>query len=74
MVDNVQRSQGRGSGYKFDRGGMPAEMGPYIGTVKSNVDPTRGGRLRVWIEQFSGSDQNNVNLWRTVKYLPPFMV
>lgn len=72
MGDNVQRSQGRGSGYKFDRGGMPAEMGPYVGTVKSNVDSTRGGRLRVWIEQFSGSDQNNVNLWRTVKYLPPF--
>lgn len=72
MSDNIQRSQGRGTGYKFDRGGMPAEMGPYVGVVKGNVDPTRSGRLRVWIEQFSGPNQTDDSLWRTVKYLPPF--
>lgn len=72
MADNVQRSKGRGQGYKFDRGGMPAEFGPFIGLVKNNVDPTRSGRLQVYIEQFSGGNEEDSSLWRTVSYLPPF--
>lgn len=72
MSDNIQRSKGRGSSYKFDRGGMPAEMGPYIGVVKNNVDPTRNGRLQVYIEQFSGNNPEDKSLWRTVSYIPPF--
>lgn len=72
MADNIQRSRGRGQGYKFDRGGMPTEFGPFIGIVKNNVDPTRSGRLQVWIEQFSGDNEEDDTLWRTVSYLPPF--
>ena len=45
MAENIQRSTGRPQEYKFDRGGMPAEMGPYIGIVVNNVDNTRSGRL-----------------------------
>ena len=52
MAENIQRSRGRAQNYKFDRGGMPAEMGPYIGIVVNNVDTTRSGRLQVYIEQF----------------------
>lgn len=72
MSENVQRSQGRGQGYKFDRGGMPAEFGPFIGVVKNNIDPTRAGRLQVYIEQFAGGDPSDASLWRTVSYIPPF--
>ena len=72
MSDNIQRSKGRGSSYKFDRGGMPTEMGPYIGVVKNNVDPTRNGRLQVYIEQFAGNNPEDKSLWRTVSYIPPF--
>ena len=72
MSDNIQRSQGRGQGYKFDRGGMPAEFGPFIGVVKNNIDPTRAGRLQVYIEQFAGGDPSDPSLWRTVNYIPPF--
>jgi len=72
MPDNIQRNRGRPNTYKFDRGGQPAEFGPFIGVVKNNVDPTRSGRLEVWIEQFAGSDQDNKSLWRTVSYIPPF--
>lgn len=72
MADNIQRSKGRGAGYKFDRGGTPAESGPYIGKVMNNVDPTRSGRLQVYIEQFGGSNPNDKSLWRTVSYVPPF--
>jgi len=72
MVENVERSRGRPSNYKFDRGGTPTEFGPFIGVVTNNVDPTRSGRLQVWIEQFAGEDKTNKDLWRTVRYCPPF--
>lgn len=78
MAENTQRSRGRDSGYKFDRGGMPAEMGPYIGIVVNNVDNTRAGRLQVWIAEFGATNPDGTpnltdnTLWRTVSYCPPF--
>jgi hypothetical protein len=72
MAENVQRSRGRPAGYKFDRGGMPTEFGPFIGRVMNNIDPTRQGRLQVYIEQFSGPDDQDQSLWRTISYCPPF--
>jgi hypothetical protein len=78
MAENIQRSRGRAQNYKFDRGGMPAEMGPFIGIVVNNVDTTRSGRLQVYIEQFGATTKDGKpnltddNLWRTVSYCPPF--
>jgi len=78
MAENIQRSRGRASGYKFDRGGQPTEMGPYIGIVVNNVDNTRSGRLQVYIAEFGATDKNGApnladeTLWRTVSYCPPF--
>jgi hypothetical protein len=78
MAENLQRSTGRPQEYRFDRGGMPAEMGPYIGVVVNNVDNTRQGRLQVWIEQFGATNTdgtpklNDPTVWRTVRYCPPF--
>ena len=72
MANNIQRSRGRGQGYKFDRGGNPAEFGPFIGEIKNNIDSNRSGRLQVYIEQFGGDDPENSALWRTVSYIPPF--
>jgi hypothetical protein len=72
MPDNIERSKGRGKGYKFDRGGNPTEFGPFIGEVMNNVDPVRGARLQVYIEQFAGDNREDDSLWRTVSYIPPF--
>ena len=78
MAENDQRSRGRPGNYKFDRGGMPAEMGPFIGIVVNNIDNTRAGRLQVWIAEFGsttadgGPDLTDDTLWRTVSYCPPF--
>lgn len=78
MAENVQRSKGRPEGYKFDRGGTPAEMGPYIGIVVNNVDNTRSGRLQVYIEEFGSTTKTGTpnlkdkSLWRTVSYCPPY--
>ena len=70
--ENYQRSRGVQSNYKQNVGGTPAESGPFIGEVTNNVDPTRSGRLQVFITHLAGSDKNNKSLWRTVNYLSPF--
>ena len=73
MAENTQRGRGRSQNYKFDRGGVAAEMGPFLGIVKNNIDTTRSGRLQVYIEAFSGSaSEDDSSLWRTVSYMPPF--
>ena len=72
MAEDIQRSRGRGQGYKFDRGGTNTEFGPFIGEVKNNVDAARMGRLQVYIEQYSGPNPDDQSLWRTVSYIPPF--
>lgn len=72
MSENLQRTVGRPGAYKLDRGGAPAESGPFIGEVRNNFDPTRSGRIQVWIEDFAGPDKNDSSLWRTLSYVSPF--
>jgi hypothetical protein len=78
MAENIQRSKGRASNYKLDRGGNPSEGGPFIGLVVNNIDSTRQGRLQVAIQEFGGTNKDGTpNLtdksqWRTVSYCPPF--
>jgi len=52
-------------GFKFD-------SGPYIGVVKDNRDPTRSGRLQVWIAELGGNENDPKN-WRTISYASPFL-
>ena len=73
MAENIERNTGRAENFKFDRGGTPAEMGPFVGVVKNNVDPTRSGRLYVYIEQFGTDNPDDKDTgYRPVNYLPPF--
>jgi len=72
VAEEIQRSRGVPSNYRQDRGGVPAEFGPFSGIVKNNVDPTRSGRLQVYIEVFSGGDPDDDTKWTTVNYLPSF--
>lgn len=44
---------------------------PYIGIVKNNLDPTRSGRLQVYIPDLGGPPDDPHN-WRTVSYASPF--
>lgn len=48
------------------------DPGPYIGVVKDNRDPTRSGRLRIWIPD-QGGDENNPSNWRTVWFASPYI-
>ena len=72
MSEEIQRTRGVPSNYKQDRGGVPAQFGPFTGIVKNNVDPTRSGRLQVYIDVFSGGNPNDSTKWTTVNYLPSF--
>jgi hypothetical protein len=72
MAENYSRSVGTPRAFKADKGGMPAESGPFIGEITNNVDPTRSGRVQVYIEYIAGPDKNNKDLWRTVSYITPF--
>ena len=47
------------------------DSGPYVGVVKDNRDPTRSGRLQVYIPDFGG-DHTRPQNWRTVWYASPF--
>jgi len=73
MAQNNPQPSGTAPNYKFDRGGTPAEMGPFIGQIMNNVDPTRSGKVQVFIKQFaSGQPAANPQTWRWVNYLPSF--
>ena len=55
-----------------DAGGIRVDPYPYIAIVKNNYDPTRSGRLQVWIPDLGGNPEDAMN-WRTVSYASPFM-
>jgi len=75
MAQNNPRSRGKSRNYKFDRGGIPAEFGPFTGVVKSTTDPTRAGRLQVFIDAFSDGGpgaEDDPTKWTTVSYMQQF--
>lgn len=51
--------------------GTRVSPGPYVGIVKNNSDPTRSGKLQVYIAELGG-DENSDSSWKTVSYCTPF--
>ena len=45
---------------------------PYIGVVKNNLDPTRSGRMQVYVPELGGDPDDPAN-WQTVSYASPYM-
>jgi hypothetical protein len=72
MGENLELSAGKPKNYKPGAGGSPVPPGAYIGVVKNNVDPSRSGKLQVYIQQFGGPDASNPQSWTAVSYCPPF--
>lgn len=58
----------------MDRGGVPAEFGPFYGVVKNTADSIRSGRIQVFIEAFADAslDEDDDTKWVTVSYMPAF--
>ena len=51
--------------------GSSLDTATFIGIVKNNLDPTRSGRLQVWIPDLGGNESDSTT-WRTVSYASPF--
>lgn len=74
MAINQDRPSGRKLPPYLEKntGTFRYDPGPYVGVVKDNRDPTRLGRLRVWIPDFGGDEDNSRN-WTTVFYASPYI-
>ena len=57
---------------KPDSGGANIRSVPVLAIVKDNIDPTRAGRLRVYIADFGSANDNSSTSWITVSYMSPF--
>lgn len=70
----LDRRTGNTPPAQFKRETSPVKLdsGPYIGKIKNNLDPTRSGRLQVYIPDVAGGDESNPDNWRTVSYASPF--
>lgn len=55
---------GAGGGATYDH--------PMIGIVKDNIDPTRGGKIRVQLEGNTNNQSDNADGWVTVQYLSTY--
>jgi hypothetical protein len=71
-LDQRQGSKVIKSARREEASGTRVDPHPYIGIVKNNLDPTRCGRLQVWIPDLGGNQDDSKN-WRTVSYASPFM-
>lgn len=72
MATDIQKPRGQLKRTSPTAGGANPRMMPALGIVKDNVDPTRGGRIFVYIVDNSGLDPDNRDNWRPVKFLSPF--
>ncbi len=73
MAQNVFKPSGQVKAFQPDAGGATARSVPVLGIVKDNIDPTRQGRIKVYLsESNSTNDPDNRDNWVTVSYLSPF--
>lgn len=72
MSEDIQKVRGTLSNYKDDRGGANTIPSAVLGIVKDNIDPTRSGRIRVYIKRLDAGNENDPNSWKYVSYLSPF--
>lgn len=71
-MEDVFKPRGQLKEYKPDSGGASARTAPVYAVVKDNIDPTRTGRLRVYISDLGGPDPDDSSSWLTVNYMTPF--
>jgi hypothetical protein len=69
MADSINPKKVNPNYDKDATPGIKIDPGPYIGIVKNNVDPTRLGRLEVWIAELQGEETGP---YITVSYASPF--
>jgi len=58
--------------FRREESSLRLDPGPFLAKVKNNLDPTRSGRLQVWIPDLGAGQEEKVENWRTVSYASPF--
>jgi len=53
-------------------GGGSVKSVPLLGIVKDNIDPTRAGRIRVYLGEIGGIDPDNESNWTPVAFMAPY--
>lgn len=71
MYDEI-KPKGAIKGSDPDSGGAVLRDVPVFAVVKDNIDPTRSGRLQVYVSDIGSQDPDDANGWITVKYMSPF--
>ena len=72
MAQDDFKPKGRAKASKPDAGGGAIRSEPVFGVVKDNIDPTRSGRLQVYISDFGAPNPDDSSSWVTVGYMSPF--
>ena len=71
-MDNYFKPIGTTKESEPDAGGGAVRSEPVLAVVKNNIDPTRGGRLQVYIADFGAPDPDDSSSWVTVGMMVPF--
>jgi hypothetical protein len=72
MAQDYFKPKGKAKASEPDAGGGVIRSEPALGVVKNNIDPTRGGRVQVYIADFGAPDPDDSSSWITVAYMSPF--
>lgn len=72
MAEDIIKLSGQSKASKPDAGGAVIRNVPVFGIVKNNIDPTRSGRLQVYISDLGGEDANDPKNWITVSFMTPY--
>lgn len=72
MAQDAFKPRGPTKASQPTAGGANARTTPVFGVVKDNIDPTRSGRLQVYITDFGGNEPDNRDNWISVSYMSPF--
>jgi hypothetical protein len=72
MGQDVIRTKGSTKATKPDAGGGNPRNVPVLAIVKDNIDPTRSGKLKVYVGDKGGPDSDNYNTWISVSYMSTF--
>jgi len=59
MAEDIFKPAGASKASKPDSGGGVVRNVPVFGIVKNNVDPTRTGRIQVYITDLGSDDPDN---------------
>lgn len=72
MAQDIFKPRGRTKLTKPDSGGAVIRNVPIIGVVKDNIDPTRQGRIFVYLTDSLNKDPDSRDSWVAVSYMSPF--